>query len=153
MKNIPTRTRKYRTFFWVFVWGRKIQKKSCLLLLFATVYESWIACHWTPGSVTFFLSGVLIIRRVWGSSEMRPLWSVHSNQAGTCCLWHASAKRGPLFRSPSLPSSEKGVHSFSLLVTLTSSLLTPKMQSQAPKGHNFLTLRVFTAGPFGNSGW
>lgn len=82
---------------------------------------------------------------------MWSLWPVHSNRAGTCPLWHAYAKLGPLFHSPSLPSSEKGVHSFSFLVALISSLLTPNTQSEAPEGDNFITLRIFTVGPFGNS--
>lgn len=123
----------------------------CYFFLQLPIHESWIDYHWTPGSVIFFLSGMLTIRRVWGSLEVQSLWSVHSNQAGTGRLWHAYAKGGHFSCSLSLPSTEKGVHSFSLLVALVSSLLTPKTQIEAPEGDNFLTLRIFTIGPFGNS--
>lgn len=111
----------------------------CYFFLQLPTHESWIDYHWTPGSVIFFLSGMLTIRRVWGSLEVQSLWSVHSNQAGTGRLWHAYAKQGHFSRSLSLAFPEKGVHSFSLLVALVSSLLTPKTQIEAPEGDNFLT--------------
>lgn len=80
-KNIPTGNRKGRICFSVFFWGRKIRKINvCYFFLKLSIYESQFDRHWTSRYVTFFLSGMLIIRRAWGSLEMWWLWSVHRKE-------------------------------------------------------------------------
>lgn len=102
-----------------------------------SIYESRFDCYWTSGSVTFFLSGIFIIRRAWGSLELWSLWSGHSNRAGnlfTECLWQTGSSFPFTF-----PALLRSVNSFCLLVCLISSLLTPNTQSEAPEGDNILS--------------
>lgn len=74
--------------------------------------------------------------------EMWSLWSVHSNWAGTCHLWHAYAN-WVLF-TVHLPCSQRRVFTSFLSWSLLSVAFQPQRQSEAPEGGNFSTLRIFT---------